>query len=48
MLDVEYLMNQNFNRKKKSNLINIKSVNKFIMMTYSRSIDKMYRNNYLL
>lgn len=48
MLDVEYLMNQNFNRKKKPNLINIKSVNKFIMMTYSRSIDKMYRNNYLL
>lgn len=48
MLDVEYLMNQNFNRKKKSNLINIKSVNKFIMMTYSRSIDKMYRNNYLV
>ncbi len=41
-------MKQNFSKKKKQNQGNIKSANKFIMMTYSRSIDKMYRNNVLL
>lgn len=29
-------------------MINIKSANKFLMMTYSRSIDKIYRNNAIL
>lgn len=48
MLDIEFLINQNFTKKRKPNQINLKSANKFIMMTYSRSIDKMYRNNVLL
>lgn len=48
MLDVDYLVNQNLSRKRKNPQVNFKSVNKFIMMTYSRAIDKMYRNNYLL
>jgi len=48
MLDIEFLINQNFTKKRKQNLINIKSANKFLMMTYSRSIDKIYRNNAIL
>lgn len=48
MLDVQYLINQNFTKKRKQNLINLKTANKFLMMTYSRSIDKIYRNNAIL
>ena len=48
MLDVECLTSQAFIKKKKANSINIKAANKFLMMTYSRSIDKISRNNAIL
>ena len=48
MLDVECLTSQAIIKKKKSSSMNVKGVNKFLMMTYSRSIDKISRNNAIL
>ncbi len=48
MFNVECLIDQAFVNKKKTSSINIKTANKLLMNTYSRSIDKIFRSNAIL